>query len=90
MYIILIIVELLVEKILIIVYIIIVEVRIEFYLVYYLIFSVFESVLGLGLLVIIVRFRGNDLYYILGCQISPFRFFPLYSMLYKKCYSDRI
>jgi len=27
---------------------------------------------------------------ILGCQISPFRFFPLYSMLYKKCYSDRI
>ena len=28
--------------------------------------------------------------YILGCQISPFRFFPLYSMLYKKCYSDRI
>jgi len=47
-----------------IVYIIIVEVRIEFYLVYYLIFSVCESVLGLELLVIIVRFKGNDLYYI--------------------------
>ena len=27
---------------------------------------------------------------ILGCQISSFRFFALYSMLYKKCYSDRI
>ena len=47
-----------------IVYIIIVEVRIEFYLVYYLIFSVCENVLGLELLVIIVRFKGNDLYYI--------------------------
>ena len=27
---------------------------------------------------------------ILGCQISSFRFFALYSMLYKKCYGDRI
>ena len=56
--------ELLVINISIIIYIIIVEVRIEFYLVYYLIFSVCERVLGLGLLVIIVWFRGNDLYYI--------------------------
>ena len=50
---ILIIVELLVVNISIIVYIIIVEVRIEFYLVYYLIFSVCESVLGLGLVIIV-------------------------------------
>ena len=57
-------VELLLVNISIIVYIIIVEVRIKFYLVYYLIFSSCESVLGLELLVIIVRFRGNDLYYI--------------------------
>jgi len=56
--------ELLVINISIIIYIIIVEVGIEFYLVYYLIFSVCERVLRLGLLVIIVRFRDNDLYYI--------------------------
>jgi len=63
-HILIILMELLVINISIIIYIIIVEVRIEFYLVYYLIFSVCERVLGLGLLVIIVRFRGNDLYYI--------------------------
>lgn len=61
--IILIIIELLVINISIIIYIIMVEVEIEFYLVYYLIFRVCERVLGLRLLVIIVRFRGNDLYY---------------------------
>jgi len=68
--IILIIVELLVVNISIIVYIIIVEVRIEFYLVYYLIFSVCENVLGLGLIVIIVRFRGIDLYYLFNFKIK--------------------
>jgi len=66
--------ELLVINISIIIYIIIVEVGIEFYLIYYLIFSVCERVLGLGLLVIIVRFRGNDLYYIFNfrkfCEIK--------------------
>jgi len=56
--------ELLVVNISIIIYIIIGEVGIEFYLIYYLIFSVCERVLGLALLVIIVRFNGNDLYYI--------------------------
>jgi len=62
--IILIMIELLVINMSIIIYIIIVEVGIEFYLIYYLIFSVCERVLGLRLLVIIVRFNGNDLYYI--------------------------
>jgi len=38
----------------------------------------------------ISMYRPEIYYNILGCQISPFRFFPLYSMLYKKCYSDRI
>lgn len=38
--------------------------RIEFYLIYYLVFSVCEGVLGLGLLVLIVRFYGDSLYYI--------------------------
>lgn len=37
---------------------------IEFYLIYYLVFSVCERVLGLGLLVLIVRFYGDSLYYI--------------------------
>jgi len=62
--IILIIIELLVINISIIIYIIMGELGIEFYLIYYLIFSVCERVLGLALLVIIVRFNGNDLYYI--------------------------
>jgi len=48
----------------IIIYIIMGECGIEFYLIYYLIFSVCERVLGLALLVLIVRFSGNDLYYI--------------------------
>nr|YP_010461835.1 NADH dehydrogenase subunit 4L [Tapinoma ibericum]UUF93601.1 NADH dehydrogenase subunit 4L [Tapinoma ibericum] len=37
--------------------------KIEFYLIYYLVFSVCESVLGVSLLVLIVRYSGNDLYY---------------------------
>nr|ASY95863.1 NADH dehydrogenase subunit 4L [Atta colombica] len=55
--------ELLVINMSMIIYIMMVEVGMEFYLVYYLIFSVCESVLGLSLLVMIVRFSGNDLYY---------------------------
>jgi len=35
------------------------QVSIEFYLIYYIIFRI----LGFGLLVIVIRFRGNDLYY---------------------------
>nr|ATW72796.1 NADH dehydrogenase subunit 4L [Atta sexdens rubropilosa] len=55
--------ELLVINMSMIIYIMMVEVGMEFYLIYYLIFSVCESVLGLSLLVMIVRFNGNDLYY---------------------------
>ncbi|KAG5309763.1 NU4LM oxidoreductase, partial [Acromyrmex insinuator] len=61
--IILIIIELLIVNMSICIYIVIVQVEIEFYLIYYLIFMVCERILGLGLLVIIVRFRGKDLYY---------------------------
>lgn len=57
-------VELLIINISIIIYIIICQSRMEFYLIYYLIFRVCESVIGLSLIVLIVRFRGNDLYYI--------------------------
>nr|YP_010014998.1 NADH dehydrogenase subunit 4L [Crematogaster teranishii]QOI14044.1 NADH dehydrogenase subunit 4L [Crematogaster teranishii] len=42
----------------------------EFYLIYYLVFSVCESVLGLSLLVMVVRFYGSDLYYMFN--ISKF------------------
>lgn len=57
-------VELLIINISIIIYIIIYQSRMEFYLIYYLIFGVCERVIGLSLIVLIVRFRGNDLYYI--------------------------
>jgi len=43
---------------------------IEIYLIYYLVFRVCEGVLGLGLLVLIVRFYGNELYYLIN--ISKF------------------
>lgn len=39
-------------------------INIEFYLVYYLVFRVCEGVLGLGLLVLLIRFYGDSLYYI--------------------------
>lgn len=37
--------------------------ELEFYVIYYLVFSVCERCLGLSLLVLIVRYYGNDLYY---------------------------
>lgn len=36
--------------------------KIEFYIVYYLVFSVCERVIGITLLVLVVRFRGNEYY----------------------------
>jgi len=42
--------------------------NLEFYILYYLIFRVCESVLGIGLLVIIVRYYGNDLYFIFNIR----------------------
>lgn len=42
----------------------------EVYMIYYLVFRVCESVLGLRLLVIIVRFYGSELYYMFN--ISKF------------------
>lgn len=40
----------------------------EFYLLYYLVFRVCERVLGLGLLVIIIRFYGSEIYYIINIR----------------------
>lgn len=42
----------------------------DFLIIFYLVFRVCESVLGLGVLVVMVRFSGNDLYYIFN--ISKF------------------
>jgi len=64
----LIVVEVLIVNMSIILYLVISQVRMEFYLIYYLIFRVCERVLGLRLLVIIIRFRGNDLYYIFNMR----------------------
>lgn len=44
--------------------------NIEFYLIYYLVFRVCERVLGVTLLVIVVRFIGNEYYY--SFNISKF------------------
>nr|QYK92314.1 NADH dehydrogenase subunit 4L [Tetramorium tsushimae] len=55
--------ELMVMNISLIMFIIFGILKLEFYLVYYLVFSVCEGAMGLGLLVMIVRYYGNDLYY---------------------------
>nr|YP_009905708.1 NADH dehydrogenase subunit 4L [Aphaenogaster famelica]QGW36322.1 NADH dehydrogenase subunit 4L [Aphaenogaster famelica] len=44
--------------------------NLEFFMIYYLIFSVCESVLGMGLLVMIIRYYGSDLYFMFN--ISKF------------------
>lgn len=62
--------EVLVVNISLIIYIVYRFVNGEYYLLYYLVFSVCERVLGLGLLVIIIRFYGSELYYIIN--ISKF------------------
>lgn len=56
-------VEILVMIISIIIYLYIYNLNMEFYIIYYIVFSVCERVLGLTLLIIIVRYYGNELYY---------------------------
>lgn len=68
MLIVLILVEILVINVSLIFFLIFRFIKIEFYLIYYLVFRVCERVLGLGLLVIIVRFYGNELYYIFNIR----------------------
>lgn len=62
--------ELLVLNISLIIFLIYGVIRLDFYIIYYLVFSVCESVLGLRLLVVIVRYYGSELYYIFN--ISKF------------------
>nr|YP_010341310.1 NADH dehydrogenase subunit 4L [Stenamma megamanni]UNZ99573.1 NADH dehydrogenase subunit 4L [Stenamma megamanni] len=63
MLILLLLMELVVINIGFLLFLVFTKMSLEFYLIYYLIFSVCESVLGLGLLVMIVRQYGSELYY---------------------------
>lgn len=60
--------EVLVIIISLIIYVIIGFVNIEYYLLYYLVFRVCERVLGLSLLVIIIRFYGSEIYYVINIR----------------------
>lgn len=64
----LILIELVVINVSLIIFIIFSIINMEFYLIYYLVFRVCERSLGLGLLVIIVRYYGRDLYYIFNIR----------------------
>lgn len=64
----LILMEVLVIRISLIMYIILRFVSMEYYLLYYLVFRVCERVLGLSLLVIIIRFYGSEIYYVINIR----------------------
>nr|YP_010282326.1 NADH dehydrogenase subunit 4L [Camponotus japonicus]UHM24989.1 NADH dehydrogenase subunit 4L [Camponotus japonicus] len=53
-----------------IMYLIYSTLNLDLFMVYYLVFMVCESTLGLSLLVLIVRYHGNELYYMFN--ISKF------------------
>lgn len=67
---ILIVIEFLILRISLIIYIIFRILRIEVYIIYYLIFRVCERVLGLIILVLIIRYHGEEIYY----SINLFKF----------------
>lgn len=64
----LILIEILVINISLIIYFIYGLIEMEYYMLYYLVFRVCERVLGLGLLVMIIRFYGSELYYIINIR----------------------
>lgn len=70
MLVVLIVIELIVLNLSIIIFLIFRLSNLEIYIIYYLVFRVSEGVLGLTLLVLIVRYYGNELYYIFN--ISKF------------------
>lgn len=69
--IILIMIEILILMISVLIYIIMRIINLEFYIIYYLVFSVCERVLGLIILVLVIRFYGNEIYY----RINLLKFF---------------
>lgn len=54
--------EIIVLNISVLIFILFRIIKIEFYLIYYLVFRVCERVLGVTLLVLVVRFCGNEYY----------------------------
>lgn len=60
----LILLELLILTFSLIIYIILSLVNLEIFIIFYLVFIVCERVLGLTLLILIVRYYGNELYYV--------------------------
>lgn len=63
-------IELVIVRISIILFIRISIFNLEIYIIYYLIFSVCERVLGLIILILVIRFYGNEFYY----SINLFKF----------------
>lgn len=60
---ILIVMEFLILRISLIIYIVFRILRIEVYIIYYIIFRVCERVLGLIILILIIRYHGEEIYY---------------------------
>lgn len=62
----LIVVEIIILNLSIIIFIIFRLINLEIYIIYYVVFRVCEGVLGLALLTLMVRFHGNELYYLVN------------------------
>lgn len=56
-------IEILVLNVSLVLYLTFRLINLEFFIIYYLVFTLCERVLGLCLLILIVRYKGNDLYY---------------------------
>nr|AIW06072.1 NADH dehydrogenase subunit 4L [Polyrhachis dives] len=64
MLVVLMMIELMILNISMIMFLVFSFMNLELYMIYYLVFMVCESTLGLSLLVVIVRFSGNELFYV--------------------------
>nr|YP_009735176.1 NADH dehydrogenase subunit 4L [Acropyga panamensis]QBG38672.1 NADH dehydrogenase subunit 4L [Acropyga panamensis] len=65
MLVVLMVIEFLILNFFMIIYMIFNLMNLDLFAIYYLVYSVCESVLGLALLILIIRFHGNELYYFL-------------------------
>nr|YP_010034071.1 NADH dehydrogenase subunit 4L [Colobopsis nipponica]QOW83448.1 NADH dehydrogenase subunit 4L [Colobopsis nipponica] len=66
MLVVLMIIELIVIGLSMMIYLIYNYMNLELFMIYYLVFMVCEATLGLALLVLIIRFHGNEYYYSLN------------------------
>lgn len=60
--------ELIILNLSIIIYLIYSLINLDLFIIYYLVFIVCERTLGLALLVLIVRYHGNELYYLFNLR----------------------